>query len=40
MRDARFKSGILILEGLNSLSTTYYFYYFYFFMQKAVWLWR
>jgi predicted MFS family arabinose efflux permease len=34
MRDARFKSGILILEGLNSLSTTYYFYYFYFFMQK------
>jgi predicted MFS family arabinose efflux permease len=30
----QFKSGVFILEGLNSFSTVYYFYYFYFFMQK------
>ena len=30
----QFKSGVFILEGLNSFATVYYFYYFYFFMQK------
>lgn len=34
MRDTRLKTGVFILEGLNSFATTYYFYYFYFFMQK------
>lgn len=29
-----FKTGVFILEGLNSFATTFYFYYFYFFMQK------
>ncbi len=29
-----FKTGVFIIEGLNSFATTYYFYYFYFFMQK------
>ena len=28
------KTGIFILEGLNSFATTYYFYYFYFFTLK------
>lgn len=31
---ARVKTGGFLLEGLNSLSTTYYFYYIFFFLQK------
>jgi predicted MFS family arabinose efflux permease len=34
MLNRQFKSGVFILEGLNSFATIYYFYYFYFFMQK------
>jgi len=34
MLQRQFKSGVFVLEGLNSFATTYYFYYFYFFMQK------
>jgi predicted MFS family arabinose efflux permease len=34
MLHRQFKTGVFILEGLNSFATTYYFYYFYFFMQK------
>ena len=34
MLNRQFKSGVFILEGLNSFATVYYFYYFYFFMQK------
>lgn len=31
---ARLKTGCFILEGLNSVATTFYFYYLYFFMAK------
>jgi len=32
--NARLKTGCFILEGLNSVATTFYFYYLYFFMAK------
>ncbi len=32
MTQRQLKSGYFVLEGLNSLSSTFYFYYFYFFM--------
>jgi MFS family permease len=35
MFSRRLKSGVFVLEGLNSFATVYYFYYFYFYMQKA-----
>ena len=31
---AQTKNGVFLLEGLNSLSTTYYFYYIFFFLQE------
>ena len=38
MYSRKIKTGVFILEGLNSFATTYYFYYFYFFTHQTVWL--
>ncbi len=34
MYSRKIKTGVFILEGLNSFAVTYYFYYFYFFTQQ------
>lgn len=34
MYSRKIKTGIFVLEGLNSFATTYYFYYFYFFTHQ------
>src|SRR4051812_7980367 len=34
MYSPRTKKGVFLLEGLNSVSTTYYFYYIFFFMRE------
>jgi len=34
MYSRKIKTGVFLLEGLNSFSVTYYFYYFYFFTQQ------
>ncbi len=34
MYSRRIKTGLFLLEGLNSFATTYYFYYFYFFTNQ------